>query len=136
MKSLFQPYLEVTGKAMDMQLQRQNVIMSNIANVKTPGYLPLELGFEEELQQALNLGSGKVTRTNENHMPARFDAKTFAPEIDHAFKPRRVFGEDRVNIDKEMAKHAKNQLQYTALTQVMAKSFEGLNNIILDGKQA
>ena len=39
-------------------------------------------------------------------------------------------------IDKEMAKHAKNQLQYTALTQVMAKSFEGLNNIILDGKQA
>ena len=51
-------------------------------------------------------------------------------------KPRVVHGEDRVNIDKEMAKHAKNQLQYTALTQVMAKSFEGLNTIIQDAKQA
>ena len=36
---------------------------------------------------------------------------------------------------KEMAKHAKNQLQYTALTQVIAKNFEGLSTVIQDGKQ-
>ena len=47
-----------------------------------------------------------------------------------------IHGEDRVNIDKEMARHAKNQLQYTALTQVMTKSFEGLNTVIQEGKQA
>ena len=35
-----------------------------------------------------------------------------------------------------MAKHAKNQLQYTALTQIMSKTFEGMSTIIQDGKQA
>ena len=135
MKSLFQPYLEVTGKAMDMQLQRQNVITSNIANVKTPGYLPLELEFEEELQRALNIGNGKVTRTNENHMPARFDANNFAPGIDHAFKPRRVFGEDRVNIDKEMANMAKVNLNYSTLATVTTKGYEGIKDVIQEGSK-
>ena len=137
MKSLFETHLNLVGRVMDMQLQRQNVVMGNVANVKTPGYKPLELEFEKELQSALGLDArGEMTRTESAHMPTVFRPDSFGPEWDMAVKPRVVHGEDRVNIDKEMAKHAKNQLQYTALTQVMAKSFEGLNNIILDGKQA
>ena len=137
MKSLFNMQVGLVGKVMDMQLQRQNVIAGNIANVETPNYKPRELSFEKELQSALGLDSrGEMTRTESVHMPTNFSPDSFGPEWDMAVKPRVVHGEDRVNIDKEMAKHAKNQLQYTALTQVMAKSFEGLNNIILDGKQA
>ena len=137
MKSLFNMQVGLVGKVMDMQLQRQNVIAGNIANVETPNYKPRELSFEKELQSALNLDArGEMTRTEAGHMPTVFRPDSFGPEWDLAVKPRIVHGEDRVNIDKEMAKHAKNQLQYTALTQVMAKSFEGLNNIILDGKQA
>ena len=137
MKSLFNMQVGLVGKVMDMQLQRQNVISGNIANVETPNYKPRELTFEKELQSALGLDArGEMTRTESAHMPTNFSPDSFGPEWDKAIKPRVVHGEDRVNIDKEMAKHAKNQLQYTALTQVMAKSFEGLNNIILDGKQA
>ncbi len=135
MRSLFQPHLEVVGKVMDMQLQRQNVIMSNIANVKTPGYRPLELEFEKELQQALNIGSGRITRTNPMHMPARFDADTFSPELDREFKPRRVFGEDRVNIDKEMANMAKVNLHYSTLATVTTKGYEGVKDIIQEGSK-
>lgn len=137
MKSLFNMQVGLVGKVMDMQLQRQNVIAGNIANVETPNYKPRELSFEKELQSALGLDArGEMTRTEGAHIPTAFRPDSFGPEWDKAVKPRVVHGEDRVNIDKEMAKHAKNQLQYTALTQVMAKSFEGLNNIILDGKQA
>ena len=48
MKSLTESHVSLVGSVMNMQLQRQNVIMGNIANVNTPKYLPRELDFEEE----------------------------------------------------------------------------------------
>lgn len=137
MRSMFSMQIGLVGKVMDMQLQRQNVISGNIANVETPNYRPRELTFEKDLQAALGLdANGEVSRTNQAHMPTAFNPDGFGPEWDKALKVHLIHGEDRVNIDKEMARHAKNQLQYTALTQVMTKSFEGLNNVIQDGKQA
>lgn len=137
MKSMFNSQISLVGKVMDMQLQRQNVIASNLANIETPNYKPRELTFENELQKALGLDMrGRMSTTSAGHMPAAFSAETFGPEWDKQFKPRQIHGEDRVNIDKEMAKHAKNQLHYTALAQVMQKNFEGLSTVIQDGKTA
>lgn len=136
MKSLITPNMNLLGRVMDMQLQRQNVIMSNIANVNTPKYKPRELEFEAELQAALNLGSmGKVTRTDESHMPIAFDPNSFGPEWYKRFTPRDVHGEDRVNLDKEMVKMTKNNLHYTALSQLTKSSFDGVKNIIMEGSK-
>ncbi len=134
MKSLIEPHVNLVGKVMDMQLQRQNVVMSNIANVKTPGYKPRVLEFEDDLQAALNLDSkGKLSRTNAGHIPGGFDANTFNASWDQELKPRIVHGEDRVNLDKEMATMAKTSLHYNALTTVMKSSFDGLKQIISEG---
>ena len=136
MKSLFESHLNLVGRVMDMQLQRQNVVMSNVANVKTPGYKPLELEFEKELQSALNMDArGKLSRTSQEHMPAVFDPEGFGPEWNKAFKPRVVHGEDRVNLDKEMTKMAKATLQYNTLTTVIAKGFEGIKTVIQEGSK-
>lgn len=136
MKSLIEPHVRLLGTVMNMQLQRQNVISGNIANVNTPQYKPRELEFEAELQSALNLDAkGKVTRTAEGHMPATFNPDTFGPEWSKQFTPRVVHGEDRVNLDKEMVKMAKNNLQYTALSQITKSSFEGIKNIITEGSK-
>jgi flagellar basal-body rod protein FlgB len=137
MKNLFVSQVSLVGKVMDMQLQRQNVIASNLANVETPNYKPREIEFENALQAALGLDMrGRMSTTSNGHMPAAFDAQNFGPEWDKQFKPRQIHGEDRVNLDKEMAKHAKTQLHYGALTQIMTKTFEGLNTTIQDGKTA
>lgn len=137
MKGLFHSQIDLVSKVMDMQLQRQNVIASNLANIETPNYKPRELEFEKELQKALGLDlRGNVAAPQPGHIPATFAAENFNASWFLQFKPRQVHGEDRVNIDKEMAKHAKNQLQYTALTQVMSKQFEGLSTLIQDAKQA
>ena len=136
MKSLFETHLNLVGRVMDMQLQRQNVVMSNVANVKTPGYKPLELEFVKELQSALNMDArGKLSRTSQEHMPAVFDPEGFGPEWNKAFKPRVVHGEDRVNLDKEMTKMAKATLQYNTLTTVIAKGFEGIKTVIQEGSK-
>ncbi|MBQ3059629.1 MAG: flagellar basal body rod protein FlgB [Desulfovibrio sp.] len=137
MKSLFNSQIGLVGKVLDMQLQRQNVIASNLANIDTPNYRPRELEFEKELQSALGLDMrGRMSTTSQGHMPSAFNPENFGPEWDKQFKPRQIHGEDRVNLDKEMAKHARNQLQYSALTQVMAKNFEGMSTLIQDAKQA
>ncbi|GFM38140.1 flagellar basal body rod protein FlgB [Desulfovibrio psychrotolerans] len=136
MKSLFSAHIRVTEKVLDMQLQRQNVVMSNMANLKTPGYRARNLEFEEDLQKALNLDSrGKMTRTASSHMPAVFDPEKFGPEWEKVFKPRVVHGEDQVDLDKEMAKMAKNNMQYNALATVMRGNFEGLTKIITEGQK-
>lgn len=136
MKSLFEGHTNLVAKVMDMQLQRQNVSMSNLANVKTPGYKPRVLEFEKELQAALNIDArGKLTRTDEKHLPAAFDARSFGPEWEKAFKPRIIHGEDRVDLDKEMARMAKTSLQYNALAQVMKSSFDGLRTVIQEGQK-
>ncbi|MDR2820911.1 MAG: flagellar basal body rod protein FlgB [Desulfovibrio sp.] len=137
MKSLFSSQVGLVGKVMDMQLQRQNIIVSNLANIETPNYKPREIAFENELQAALGLDMrGRVSTTSNGHMPATFNPENFGPEWSKQFKPRQIHGEDRVNLDKEMTKHAKTQLHYSALTQIMTKTFEGLSTVITDGKQA
>ncbi|HCG05773.1 MAG TPA: flagellar basal body rod protein FlgB [Desulfovibrio sp.] len=136
MKSLYEPHVNLVGKVMNMQLQRQNVVMSNIANVRTPGYKPRELEFEKQLQAALNLDAkGRMTRTEDNHMPAVFDPEGFNADWDKAAKPRIVHGEDRVNLDKEMAKMAKNSMHYTALSTIIRGNFEGVKTIIQEGQK-
>ena len=134
MKSLFDKDVNLMSKVMDMQLQRQNVVSSNLANVKTPGYKARSLMFEDELQAALGLDAkGTLSRTAEGHMPAVFNADSFGPEWSKAFKPRIIHGEDRVNMDKEMATMAKVNLHYSALSTVLRGKFEGLKNIIAEG---
>ena len=134
MKSLIEPHVNLVGKVMNMQLQRQNVVMSNLANVKTPGYKPRVLEFEDELQSALNLDAkGKISRTHENHIPSAFDPTSFNATWDSELKPRVVHGEDRVNLDKEMTVMAKTSLQYSTMATIMKSSFDGIKQIITEG---
>ncbi len=134
MKSLFGTHIELSAKVMDLQLKRQNIVMSNMANVDTPNYKPLRLEFEKQLQEALNTDArGKITRTNANHVPGAFDPQTFKGEWDEVFMPRTILGEDRVDLDKEMALMAKNTMRYNTLATVMKRSFSGLEKIISKG---
>ena len=131
MKSLFENHVGVVGRVLDMQLQRQNVVAGNMANIKTPGYKALKLEFEEEMQAALALDKkGKMSLTDNGHMPHTFNAEGFGPDWERAVRPRVVHGEDRVNLDKEMATMAKTNLHYTALTSVIRSNFDGIRQVI------
>jgi flagellar basal-body rod protein FlgB len=121
---------------MDMRLMRQNIVASNLANIETEGYTERRLEFEKDLQSALNLDAkGKMTRTTGRHLPAVFDANTFGPKLDKDIKHRVIYGEDNVDMDKEMSVMAKNTLMYNALTTVLSKNFQGLTTIISEGSR-
>lgn len=137
MKSLFGSHINLTGEVLDYRLLRQNVVISNLANIKTPGYKARRLEFEKDLQAALNLNAqGKMTRTAANHVPNVFDMNTFGPDMRKAIIEERVIhGEDNVDMDKEMSLMAQNTLMYNALTTVLSKNFQGLTTIISEGSR-
>ncbi len=136
MKALFEDHLLLTEKVLDLRLQRQNVVMSNIANVTTRNYKARSLAFEDDLQSALKLDArGKMARTNGKHMPSEFDIRGFKGKGLTEYKPRVVYGEDVVDLDKEMAAMAKNSLMYNALTDIISKNFTGLQTAIQEGSK-
>jgi flagellar basal-body rod protein FlgB len=134
MKSIFEPHINLTAKVLDMRLERQNLVTANITNADTPNYRPVHLEFEKDLQTALALDMrGKVTRTDPSHLPAAFDVDGFKGKGIKEFKPREVFGGDKVDLDKEMTAMAKNTMLYNALTSVIKKNFEGIQKAITEG---
>ncbi len=136
MKGLFPMPLQLVGKVMDLQLERQNIVMSNMANVDTPHYKAKRLEFEEDLQSALGLElRGKLSLTENGHIPSTFDPKKFSGDVSSIWRPHVLLGEDRVDLDKEMAKMAKNSMMYNALTTVIKKNYEGLKNAIMEGQK-
>jgi flagellar basal-body rod protein FlgB len=135
MKHLFSDQMELTAQVLDLRLQRQNVVMANLANMQTPGYKARRLEFEQELQDAVRQGAGKLARTNSGHLPVAFDPNNFEPKLLREFRPQVVQGQDSVDLDKEMALLAKNTLLYNALTTVMHKSFEGMSKVITEGSR-
>ncbi len=134
MKGLFEGHFGVVEKVLDLRLQRQNVVMANIANVNTPKYKARKLVFEEDLQAAMQLDAkGKMARTNDKHLPVEFDVNAFNGKGLTEYKPRTVYGEDVVDLDKEMADMAKNSMMYNALSDIIAKNFSGLQTVISEG---
>jgi len=136
MKGIFEHHIQLTEKVLDLRLQRQNLVTGNIANVNTPGYKARSLEFEDNLQKALDLDDrGRMTRTSSEHMPVVFDSSTFKGEGIEAFQPRTVYGEDSVDLDKEMATMTKNGLMYNALASVIKKNFDGIKLAIQEGSK-
>lgn len=134
MKGLFGSHIHLTAKVMDLQLERQNIVMGNISNVNTPGYKARRLEFEGKLQSALNQDArGKMTRTQSDHMPVVFNSEGFKGDGITEFRAREVYGADSVDLDKEMALMAKNGMMYSALASVIKKNFEGMQKAIMEG---
>jgi flagellar basal-body rod protein FlgB len=134
MKTIFSENLGLLQKVMDLHLERQNVVMSNLANQDVPAFKARRLDFEKELQSALNTDDrGKVTRTSAGHMPSVFSASGFEGKLEMAWKPRVVSGLDSVNMEKEMSIMAKNTMMYNALADISKKNLEGLQKVITDG---
>lgn len=136
MRELFEKHINLTGKVMSLQIERQNIVTGNIANINTPGYRARRLEFENTLQSALNQDArGKMTRTENDHLPAVFNTEGFQGDLVKNFKAREIYGMDSVDLDKEMTIMAKNAMLYNALAMVIKKNFSGMQKVIMDGSK-
>jgi flagellar basal-body rod protein FlgB len=123
-------------KGLDAAGERHRVMSHNVANVNTPLYKRKEVSFEAELQQALGVTSKlPLATTHARHVGGR----TSLQDVRHTVKTdnqttMRADG-NNVDIDREMALIATNQLNYNAMTQVLNERYGLLRYVIHEGRR-
>jgi len=104
-----QGYLQLTN-------QRQEMIVSNMANVDTPDYHTQDMDFQGAMQQVVNQGSVRML--------------TASHEVEGL--PERPDG-NNVNIDRESLLLSQTQLQYQMGIQLIKSEFHKLLTAIKEG---
>ena len=123
-------------KSLDFRVKKHNLHSSNIANKDTPQYKAEDLIFESSLKKAFHSDKpGPLRKTRNIHfngnqtMPLR---EVQAQRI-LSSSPFPDFNGNTVDLDREMAKLAENQLMYNASLRMLAHKFKGLKNAISQG---
>ena len=119
--------------SMDYLLIRNNMISSNMANLDTPGYTPVELKFEEQLKSYLagNDPMGIAT-TNDKHISLEAPIEQGEVEFDVYALPDQKG--NSVDLDHESAKLSENQVMYKAITGAYNKRNGFLMHAINEGR--
>jgi flagellar basal-body rod protein FlgB len=131
---------QVKMSALDLRLNRQNVLNSNLANAETPGYRALGYDFEQQLQ-AIAGGADEegmaMKATDPRHfLNSHTEADgSFQPEV--YVRPSESVGQDgnTVDVDQEMAHMAQNQILYRATVELINKKLGTLKYAISNGGQ-
>lgn len=112
----------ILSGALNASSLRQKVISNNIANVDTPNYKPMQVSFEDMLQQELNGGSFTGLRTNEKHLVIGSSGEVPNPEIVQENTVMSNSG-NGVDLDYEMTEMSKNSLWYQSLAYGINQEF-------------
>ena len=135
-QGLFKGTFQLLGRAMDLRSTKHTVVMSNIANMDTPNYKAFDLMVEEELEKAKGFGNAaKIERTHQRHLSGRHAGPGHVmPTLDKTPQASLRRDGNTVDMDREMAKLAENNLMYNAMAQIISKKFQGLKDAIKGGR--
>lgn len=134
MSNLFDKTTDALATSLRMRQIRHTVTTSNIANHETPGYHAQKVDFEEAMARALDLdGNQSMTATNENHFIAGEAMPTNPQVYDN---PDVAVNNDgnTVDMEKEMAALAENNILYKAALQLINKKMAAMKYAISEGR--
>lgn len=110
------PLLQILQGYLKATTERQQLIISNMANIDTPGYQTRDLNFKQALQRAE--GDGEDMQ--------------LSPVVEEVRGlPERADGND-VNIDRESLLLSETQIQYQLGVQMVKGQFQQLLTAIKD----
>lgn len=118
---LYSKLLHITSTA-------QKLTASNISNVSTPGYQSKSLDFKAEMAAALRNKKVILERTNNRHIPPVGRPKSI--KVINNRDNSNSSGVNNVDIDKEMASLAQNQILYSFGTKMLMRKFNALKGVI------
>lgn len=115
MKSSLDNLLGFHEKALDLRVQRQQMIASNIANADTPNYKARDIDFRAAMDavQGGRTQSGGLARTAAGHLLGAAGAAAGAPLLYRSTVQASIDG-NTVDMDVERAQFADNALRYEA----------------------
>ncbi|NTU60181.1 MAG: flagellar basal body rod protein FlgB [Deltaproteobacteria bacterium] len=111
---------------LDVRSRRQAALAANIANADTPGYKTVDASFAGLLGSAL--AALPLAATDGRHLQGTAASSAGDALVLAGGTPRRD-GND-VNVDREMAKLARNQIEYQFLARALSRKFNKLKEAI------
>lgn len=131
------PNFDYLSRGLEAANMRHEVISNNIANVNTPNFKRSAVNFEDLLAKELNIGDNqnklKLVRTNDRHLPVGASGKVHGVIEEDNSTTMRV-DNNNVDIDKEMAGLAKNQLYYNAMSTQLGSYISKMKSVITSGQ--
>ena len=133
---LFDKNIQLLEKVLDLRSERQMYISSNIANSQTPGYSPVRMKFQENLNEALGELGITMETTDPNHFPAsdKEALNQVEPEIIEEPDTSGIGDKNGVNIDQEMMYMAENRIRYEAGVQMLKNKMGILKYVVQGGR--
>lgn len=124
--------VNVLKAGLDASWLRNEVIANNIANVDTPNFKSSSVSFESAFKNALAQDGFAAKKTREGHI----DFEGTMPQATVTRDTNTTYRMDgnNVNIDKENADLAKNQIYYNTLVQQLTSEFRKLSLAINEGR--
>ncbi|TFE02752.1 flagellar basal body rod protein FlgB [Jeotgalibacillus salarius] len=125
--NLFSGTINNLERGLDYSAVKQKVIANNVANVDTPGYKSKDVNFKTMLQDEI-----EMTSNRRNAHPLHFDlsvGQDGGTGISQRSYSVRENG-NGVDVDKEMADLATNQIYYNSLIERIGGKFGSLKSVI------
>ncbi|KON89095.1 flagellar basal body rod protein FlgB [Sporosarcina globispora] len=130
--NLFSGTLSTLEQALNYSSLKQKVISQNIANADTPNYKAKDTSFKEAFQSAL----GESVKANKSDI-RHYDFKIGSSPVQGIVTRRNAsynHNGNSVDLDKEMADLATNQIYYNAVIERVSGKFSSMQNVLRGGK--
>lgn len=129
---LFSNTVSTLEHALNYSSAKQKIISQNIANVDTPNYKAKDVSFKSIFEDVMGQ-SFQANRSDARHFELNSKANRQTGVINI---PNVNYSENgnSVDLDKEMADLATNQIYYNALTERINGKFNSLQTVIRGGK--
>ncbi len=113
---------DLMRKTLDFASSRHLLITTNVTNADTPGYKAHDIDFQSQLREVFQSDDQlSMKKTNERHFgPSTEAVMAMQPEPFEEAQASKSNG-NNVDMDKEMAKLAENQIRFNATIQLMMK---------------
>lgn len=131
---LFDQKFTIIEKGLNAYSKRSEALANNIANVNTPKYKRQDVNFEGLLQRALDQESGTISgiRTNSGHIEINSVDRIENIESEIIQETNTIMRNDGNNVDmeKEQAEFAKNNLRFQFATTRISQDFSLIKSMI------
>lgn len=128
----FESELSLLSQAMNLRVQRHQVLASNIANADTPHYKARDFSFETAMQNAMagraDAGGVALARTSAGHISG--SGGTTPANLQYRTETQSAVDGNTVDMDVERSQIADNALQYQILTQLIGDRFKGIRSAL------
>ncbi|MRX70588.1 flagellar basal body rod protein FlgB [Bacillus lacus] len=127
---IFSGTFDVLEKGIQYSSQNQKMIANNIANVDTPNYKTQHASFSSFLKKETKTLQAHVT----DHKHIQFSGGDRRKVTDGALASNYNHNGNNVDIDKEMALLAENQIFHSAVMDRLNGKFNSLKTVVRGGK--